>query len=676
MRTIAAIFVLVAVADVAVAASHAIPVAGSSRLVRRWTTADGLPENSVTAIARAKDGCLWVKTSLGIARFDGVKFTLHMPPDAPEIPWASMETVDLPKLSGYEIRCALAESNGVVWVGTDGDGLLRLRPRLVTSRPAPESGGEGVRFTDSRGHVWTGSDAEGVVETSPDGRQKRYGPAEGLAARHVTSFTETADGDIWIGSDGMGLWRIADGHADHPDVAGLAKNEFIRALFCDSAGAVWIASRGSRIARMENGSVKTMRFVRLASTIAKAFFEEPVGRLWIETDKMLFSFGVEDFVLAADANGVGCRTELFRAADGYVYRPDRRAVISPAAYAGLCALPRPRVLIESPLPTKAFPPDTQEISVAYTADTPGMADRVTFSVRLLPLRKEWRYVQWTRHQTYENLPPGHYQFEVRARLPFGDWGETTVMTFSVAPHFHDTLAFRLLLVGSLLVVTFLVAWAISVSRMRARMAVARRRTLLAAERTRIARDIHDDVGARLTRISLLVDMHGNGSKAAIEIADEVNDMVRALDEVVWAVEPRNDILSAFADYLYHYAEMFFAATELRFRPDIPADLPEAPVTSTVRHEVYLCVKEALNNLVKHAQAKTAYISLSVRGADVSVVVGDDGKGFDGPRAGGNGLANMKSRMARIGGTFAIGRRPGGGCEVSFSFRTGEGDEKL
>ena len=97
------------------------------------------------------------------------------------------------------------------------------------------------------------------------------------------------------------------------------------------------------------------------------------------------------------------------------------------------------------------------------------------------------------------------------------------------------------------------------------------------------------------------------------------------------------------------------------------ELPDLPVSSGVRHAVYLCVKEALNNLVKHAEARTAFVALAISGRTVKVAIGDDGKGFTEPRMGGNGLANMRDRMTRIGGTFEIGPRPGGGCEVVFLF---------
>ena len=178
-------------------------------MTRRWTTLDGLHENVVMALSRSSDGYLWVTTPLGEARFDGVKFTTYLPPNLPEVPPAETNAVALPRLPGRKVLCALAESNGVVWVGTDGDGLLRLRPRLVSLRhEAPATNGV-VRFTDSTGRVWSGTSADGIRVVLRDGTERHFGTQDGFDARQVTSFAETPDGSVWVGSDGAGLWRVA-----------------------------------------------------------------------------------------------------------------------------------------------------------------------------------------------------------------------------------------------------------------------------------------------------------------------------------------------------------------------------------------------------------------------------------------------------------------------------------
>ena len=635
-------------------------------MVRRWTTMDGLPENTISAISRSADGYLWIDTPLGVARFDGVRFVTYLPHDKPAVPPPPAEMPTLPRLRGYKVSCALAESNGVVWVGTKGDGLLRLRPRLVAMY-RDTAAREDVQFVDSSGGAWTVDDADGLCRVSSGGEKRRIGAEEGFRARHVTSFAEAPDGTIWVGSNGTGLWRILDGQARHVSCSRNANGEFVNALFCDGEGALWIGTRGDTIIRMKGGKTKAVRFSRLSGAMPAFFRESPAGRIWLETDKLLFSFAAVDF-MSATWSGAGCRTDIFRATDGYVPRSGMRAKILSAEQDRLSAAPRPRVIIETPCPAKPLPPDTEEFSISYTSDCPGQADRVTFSTCLWPVQKDWRYVQRSRHQTYGNLRPGRYRFDVRARLPFGDWGETTTMTFEVAPHFYETATFRHGVVAVLLALVFLVARAFYVRRLRAKMDVVRQRSLLAAERARIARDIHDDIGARLTRISMLAGMEGADGGTSAEVAEEVRDVVRALDEVVWAVEPRNDTLSAFADYLYTYAERYLNTMHVRLRASIPSELPVATVTSRTRHAVFMCVKEALNNIVKHAAATTAFVSLSIHGNEVRVTAGDDGKGFAGSREGGNGLANMRERMADIGGTFAVGPREGGGCEVVLSFK--------
>jgi signal transduction histidine kinase len=166
---------------------------------------------------------------------------------------------------------------------------------------------------------------------------------------------------------------------------------------------------------------------------------------------------------------------------------------------------------------------------------------------------------------------------------------------------------------------------------------------------------------------MLAGVAGESGGRLAEVAEDVRDVVRALDEVVWALEPRNDTLSSFVDYLYDYAESYTESAGLRLRADIPIELQDLPMSSKVRHAVYLCVKEALNNVVKHSGARTAFVAISVSRVDVRVSVGDDGEGFANPRRGGNGIANMHERMERIGGEFEIGQRTGGGCEVVFLF---------
>jgi signal transduction histidine kinase len=194
---------------------------------------------------------------------------------------------------------------------------------------------------------------------------------------------------------------------------------------------------------------------------------------------------------------------------------------------------------------------------------------------------------------------------------------------------------------------------------------------LEEERARIARDLHDDLGATLTQIRLLSALMSRDSLAPEttrnrmgQVTEKSREMVASLDEIVWAVNPANDSLPSLATYLCQFAEEFFRATPIRCRLDVDDALPPAPLTSEVRHNLYLAVREALNNIAKHSQAAEVWLRIQWRRDAVHIDIEDNGRGFARPPGNGNlpgeGLANMRRRLEQIGGRFVCDTRPGGG----------------
>lgn len=199
-------------------------------------------------------------------------------------------------------------------------------------------------------------------------------------------------------------------------------------------------------------------------------------------------------------------------------------------------------------------------------------------------------------------------------------------------------------------------------------------------RTRIATDMHDELGTRLTRIGLLsefVERQTSGAHPAkseiAQISAMTHEMVRTMDEIVWAVNPRNDTLEDLANYICHFAQEFFRHASVRCRLDIPANLPPLRLTTELRHNVFLAVKEALNNVVKHAQALSVKVTLRLEGTVLSIVVQDDGQGFDpaSQRPGGIGLRNMQQRLESIGGRVEVESGSGNGTTVRFQAKLRE-----
>ena len=195
---------------------------------------------------------------------------------------------------------------------------------------------------------------------------------------------------------------------------------------------------------------------------------------------------------------------------------------------------------------------------------------------------------------------------------------------------------------------------------------------LAQERARIARDLHDDLGSNLTEITMLATA-SPGSKSPPEdaaermetIAGKSRTLVNALDEIVWAVDPNRDTLASVARYLASYAEEFLAGLKIACRVQIPNFFPELVVSGEVRHHLFLAVKEALNNAIRHGNANE--ISFRVRVSDDRLVISitDNGSGFDtSERSNGYGLINLRNRLEHLHGRCELESTPGAGTTVS------------
>jgi signal transduction histidine kinase len=197
------------------------------------------------------------------------------------------------------------------------------------------------------------------------------------------------------------------------------------------------------------------------------------------------------------------------------------------------------------------------------------------------------------------------------------------------------------------------------------------------ERARIARDIHDDLGASLTHIALLGELARNEIDNSARTRTHVDDIFRAaskltrsVDEIVWALNPSNDTIVRFAAYVGDFAQDFVQSAGVDCRLSIPADLPDHPLPPKTRHALFLVIKEALHNIVSHSQAACVNVGISFDRGVLRVSIHDDGRGFDSLSAapsrpgGGHGLANMRQRIKEVGGALDIASEPGHGATVT------------
>jgi signal transduction histidine kinase len=332
-----------------------------------------------------------------------------------------------------------------------------------------------------------------------------------------------------------------------------------------------------------------------------------------------------------------------------------------------------------------LPPGKHRLEFRYTGLSFDAPERVRFRYRLEGLETDWVEAGTRRLAFYSFVPPGDYRFRVIACNWDGVWSENGAsLALTVLPHFWETRWFLAVMGLGTVVVGAAAARIVEKRRAQRRLQRLEQERLLERERTRIAQDLHDMMGAKLCRISFLSENARRYQEVPPELREQITSMsddsrevLQSLDEIVWAVNPQNDTLEHLASYLGQYAEEYFRRTGIDCELVIPPRLPIAPLSSQSRHHLFLAMHEALTNILKHSGATHARIAMACRGSDFEIAVTDNGRGFD-PASGavdgpgsssgfGNGLENMRRRLAELGGRCRVESHPGKGTTVWLEF---------
>jgi signal transduction histidine kinase len=213
-------------------------------------------------------------------------------------------------------------------------------------------------------------------------------------------------------------------------------------------------------------------------------------------------------------------------------------------------------------------------------------------------------------------------------------------------------------------------------RLMAQLASHRKeRRLLQQERARIAREIHDDIGSRMTQLVLNGEVAQSGLSEGsetqvqlVQICDEARQLLRSMDEILWAVNPQRDTLRDFEAYVCNYAQEFLKPTQIQCLFEVDSEMSAAAFELPLRRSLLLAIKETLTNAVKHSAATELCLQIRRQRHQLVVVVRDNGRGFDSQKvkSARNGLNNMTQRMTELGGHCEIASQPGKGCRVEFS----------
>lgn len=710
---------------------------GLDGAVEHFSTSSGLRDNNVASILEDSEGNIWVGTfNGGLHRFKRRTFRVYDAQDGLLDETVFSVTAD-PKgqvfcstRSGHVYRVdgdrlsrigvgtaqTLAwDASGRLWGNWFGGGLAAYRPdgdrflkvekeedRLYNRCTVIESG--------SGGRVWLGGHY-GLGCYREGGFDKVMDP-ELLPRDWVRALASGSDGTLWVGLFARGLYAINGDHSEAFRRRDGLPSDMIQALFVDSGGVLWIGTSGEGLVRFHEGRfTQYTKANGLADNSICGIAEDNHGELWMSSFRGIFH------VARADLNRFAAREQrsihcfVYGTTDGLTSvectsesqpntckTPDGRLWF--ATSKGLAMVDPRQIEVNTNAPPVAIeeividdvarpmavgrrdsdspiviPAGAQRVELRYTGLSFVSPEQVQFQYRLEGHEATWVHAGSRRTAYYTKVPPGEYRFRAKAANNNGVWNEAgAVLPLLFLPHFWQTWWFISMAVlagaGSIAGVVRHFA----VQKLRRQLIHTEHQRALDGERSRIAQDMHDQLGSHLTRIGLLSEIvkHHRADDAKLEahfqgIARIARDLAREMDQVVWAVNPKKDSLEDLASYCCSYAEEFFALTPISCRIDLPDDLPELKLSSKTRYQFFLAFKEALNNLAKHAQATEVVLRWSLTRETLVLCVEDNGKGFDASRVTGgrNGMANMSVRMASIQGRVEIVSIEGTGTRIKF-----------
>jgi signal transduction histidine kinase/ligand-binding sensor domain-containing protein len=628
--------------------------AGTSNGVVRATTRDGAwlpqpvgtPKPDIRTFYRQDDGTLWIGASDGLWRLDGT----------------TLRHIDLPHPEPLIILSISPAAGGGLWLG-DANWLYlwrddRLTPLKPTNRDAPPVTRILFGRTDRQGRVWLGLDGGRLAVAEPDGTVRALTSAAGLpdnAKREVHALFEDAGNGILLGTN-SGLIRVRENRiAVIGSANGLPGNR-VWSVAADGDGHVWLS--------MDRGLVRVDR-----DELHRAM-DRPAHRLRYRL------YDPHDGVAGSPAGVVastrGADGTLWFVRGGGLTRFDpRRAQPDPPP------APLP-VRIEAaiadghrlPLPEDAtLQGAVQRLQISYTALTLSTrSSKVRFRYRLDGFDHDWVDARNRRTAYYTNLPPRDYRFQVEASTEDGTWDTSTAMwAFTVRPAFYQTRLFY----GAIGVVALLcvaAAW-----RFRLRI-VQREFSLVLAERTRLARELHDTLLQSMAGVALKIEHVANivthsptvARDHLLGLRRDVQGYMREARQSIFDLRSPVFDTADLASALRSFGERVVAGTPVRFVCTVKGT--SAHQGSALENQLLRIGQEAISNAIRHANATEINLELRFDDDAVFLRVSDDGRGFDGRdmnavAAGHYGLSSMRERAAQLGGSVRIVTAPGRGTSV-------------
>jgi signal transduction histidine kinase/streptogramin lyase len=596
-----------------------------------------LPGNIVSAFLKDREGNMWVGNSGGISLFDVKKHIFKTIPiqNQPKI---------FPKLNVFVFKLIQLK---------DGDILAATLMGLVKIKKSPAGNYIGL-----------------------------YLDADPYMQSNVVDVVEMPDQSIYAAVSGIGLYHAKPAGTMYKHFETYLPGIDLRSIRKDEkdAGWFWIGS-GMGLIHFNTATGKYRVWDeknKMPNAYVYGSLEDEKHNLWISTNKGLcyFNRAANTFESYSYLDGLQSNEfntqSFYKSKTGNFYfggikgfnwfKPVNRAQITVKPSAAIT-----RIEINGEVFKKTIPHFVnQQITVPYNKND--------FNIQFAALdytRPEANKIQYilqgwdnkpvityNRSVRYSHLLPGSYTFKIKVANTYGVWSnEERVFIHIMAPYWQRAwfyIVAGLLLLGIIIYITYM----LSQVKIKRRLNELEKIQAIDAERNRISRDMHDEIGSGLTHIALLSDLIQTHHAAELSIKTDVNSistaarrLLESINEIIWALNPQNDTLESLLVYTREQMQQYFEPFELRLQIDFPDPVPPIKLTNEQRRNLYLVTKEALNNIMKHANATLVELSCNVKYGQIHFTVKDNGTGLPEKtvKASCNGLKNMLKRMQDIGG---------------------------
>jgi signal transduction histidine kinase/ligand-binding sensor domain-containing protein len=624
-------------------------------------------------------------------------------------------------------NCIVSDLRENLWIGTRGQGLKQIElnsHKVKTWNKKNGLLGNTVRalYTASDGSVWFSTDEPAYLNHISDGKLTVYKTPSGI--RNIRSITETTDHVIYFGTSEGRIFSLRNNLVQVDNTIEEAPARSVRCLAPSVDGGLWIGFSESGIAWLKNGQYKfiTTKDGLIDNSIWQLITDKK-NNLWVASPHGITRLSIDELKAMVRGEVVQLHPYIFGSQDGLrgfqaqygtsptasiddtgnvlfststglvVARPDRinnNPVVASIVIESVTLDDQVvkinndfKINVNEGRNTKIrlihgvqyvdVSPNYNKIFITFSALQYTAAEKIRYRYRVDGIDSDWNELGLQKSVLLPKLGPGDYVFKVSASNEIGVWNTNVAsIHIRVGRYFWQTLWFQAIAIVVFTAVVIGIVRFVSFRRLKKELFVAEQKSALLSERARIARDIHDDVGGSLSQIKLISEIaqqYKSGSEytddSLKQITATATDMLKSLDEIVWAINPKNDNLPNLISYLGQYCVEKLRNGAIRCNLNLPDHPSEIAFSSEVRHNLFLVLKEVITNILKHASATVVKVAISIEGNQLCINIKDNGKGFDlaDKSVSGDGITNMAQRIQVIGGQFIINSSIGQGTTI-------------